>query len=374
MSLRVIQSPISGSAQIDGKRVVVLGSNNYRGLANHPVVLAAFHQGLRQYGVGTGMNPPLATTTAHQQLEEALAEFHQTEAAIVFSSCTAANLALLDTVTTASDLIFSDELNHASIIDGCRLSRACVVRVKHRSVESFLQALEQSASCESQQRKLFITDGVFSMEGYTAPLPQFLEATIRSNTMFALDESHAAGVVGNTGRGSAELHDCMDKIDYVTGTLSKAFGAVGGGYICASKERIAELKGKARLALFSSSISPAAAVAAAVAVSMARSDLESLERMRYVAAKFRAGVEQLGFKIVDSESPITPVLIGDAGSAREFSQLLEQGGVYAPALAFPVVPEGTARLRIQTSAAHTDHDIDFALSAFERVGRNLRLI
>lgn len=374
MSLRVIESPISGCAQIDGKKVVVLGSNNYRGLANHPVVLDAFHQGLRQYGVGTGMNPPLATTNAHRLLEEALAEFHQTEAAMVFSSCTAANLALLDTVATASDLIFSDELNHASIIDGCRLSRARVVRVKHRSVASFLQALEQSSSGESQQRKLFITDGVFSMEGYTAPLPQFLEATTRSNTMFALDESHAAGVVGKTGRGSAELHDCMDKIDYVTGTLSKAFGAVGGGYICASNERIAELKGKARLAIFSSSISPAAAVAAAVAVSLARSNLESLERMRYVTAKFRAGVEQLGFKMVNSESPITPVLIGDAERAQVFSQLLEQGGVYAPALAFPVVPEGTARLRIQTSAAHTDQDIDLALSVFERVGRNLRLI
>jgi glycine C-acetyltransferase len=374
MSLRVIQSPVSGSAQIDGKKIIVLGSNNYRGLANHPIVLAAFHEGLRQYGAGTGMNPPLATTNAHRRLEEALAEFHQAEAALVFNSCTAANLALLDTVTTAGDLIFSDELNHASIIDGCRLSRARVVRVKHRSVASFSQALEQSPSGEPQQRKLFITDGVFSMEGYTAPLPEFLEATTRSNTMFALDESHAAGVVGNTGRGSAELHDCMDKIDYVTGTLSKAFGAVGGGYICASNERIAELKGKARLALFSSSIGPAAAEAAAAAVSLARSDLESLERMRYVAEKFRSGVAQLGFKTVNSESPITPVLIGDAEMTQVFSQLLEQGGVYVPALAFPVVPEGTARLRAQTSAAHADDDIDFALSVFERVGRDLRLI
>jgi 7-keto-8-aminopelargonate synthetase-like enzyme len=150
---------------------------------------------------------------------------------MVFSSCTAANFALLDTVTTADDAIFSDELNHASIIDGCRLSRARVVKVKHCSAESFLQGLEQSSSAKSQRRKLLITDGVFSMEGYTAPLPQFLEATTGSDTMLAIDESHAAGVVGKTGRGSAELRDCMDKIDYCTGTLSKAFGAVGGGYI-----------------------------------------------------------------------------------------------------------------------------------------------
>jgi glycine C-acetyltransferase len=193
MSSRVIQSAISGRARVNGKHIVVFGSNNYRGLANHPIVLDAFCQGVRRYGAGTGMNPPLATTLAHQQLEQALAEFHQTEAAMVFSSCTAANFALLDTVTTADDVIFSDELNHASIIDGCRLSRARVVKVKHCSAESFLQGLEQSSSAKSQRRKLLITDGVFSMEGYTAPLPQFLEATTGSDTMLAIDESHAAG-------------------------------------------------------------------------------------------------------------------------------------------------------------------------------------
>ncbi len=345
-------------------------------MANDPRVLKAFCDGIHRYGAGTGMNPPLATTRAHEHLQDVLAEFHGTEAALVFSSCTAANLALLDTVVGSSDMIFSDEMHHASIIDGCRLSRAQVARVAHRQAGSLLASMTSSATTSTgrQERRLFITDGIFSMEGYSALLPDVLEVTRKLGAMTAVDECHAAGVVGATGRGTSELHGCMGQIDYITGTLSKAFGAVGGGYICASEARIARLRQRARLATFSYSMSPAAAAAAATAVSLARHELDSLERLRSVAKRFRQGLVQLGFKVIASEGPITPVVIGDARKAESFSAALESAGVYVPALAFPVVPLGEARLRAQLSAAHSDADIELALQAFERLGRVHHLI
>ncbi|MFO0987309.1 MAG: aminotransferase class I/II-fold pyridoxal phosphate-dependent enzyme [Alphaproteobacteria bacterium] len=361
---------VGARALMDGREVIVLGSNNYLGLANHPEVIARAKEALDRYGAGPALNPPLATTPVHEALCAALAKFHRTDSALLFNSCTSANVAVACTLVGAGDRIFSDRLNHASIIDGCRLS-AAESRVYNHGDFAHLEAqlAEPGAG-----RKLVITDGVFSMEGDAADLRPLIDICRRRDAALVVDESHAAGVIGPGGRGTAALRGCEGEIDLFTGTLSKAFGAFAGGYVAGPAARIRELHDRGRFFMFTTAVSPSAAAGALAAVEIALRDPSLAERLAENTRRLRGGLAKLGFRLLGGDSPITPVMIGDEAKAAAFSDALMEAGVYVGSVRFPVVPRGEARLRAQPSAAHGAADIDEALAAFERVGRRLALI
>jgi glycine C-acetyltransferase len=367
---RVVSGKPGGKVTMNGREIVTLGSNNYLGLAEHPQVVRAFRNAAEQYGVGTGMNPPLASTEAHEHLRGLLASFHGTEDCIIFNSCTAANIALLDTIGRAGDVIFSDALNHASIIDGCRLSRAETVRYPHRDYAKLASLLETTAVAPGHKR-IVVTDGVFSMEGYCADLSILRQLCNSYGALLVVDESHGAGVVGATGRGAAEVYDLVGKVDYITGTLSKAFGAGGGGYVCANEAAVGELVENARMGIFSSSINPASAVAAAAAVSLVMTDKALLDSLRINSEYFKNRVEASGLKIIRGQSSITPIMIGEEAMAVRVSEGLLELGVFAPAISYPVVPKGAARLRAQPVASHSELELDFAVQALRNVATSL---
>ncbi|HEY7610691.1 MAG TPA: aminotransferase class I/II-fold pyridoxal phosphate-dependent enzyme [Alphaproteobacteria bacterium] len=366
----VLGGPIGARAILDGREVIVLGSNNYLGLANHPEVIARAKEALERYGAGPALNPPLATTPVHEALCAALARFHRTESALLFNSCTSANVAVACTLVGAGDRIFSDRLNHASIIDGCRLS-AAESRVYNHADFAHLEAqlAEPGAG-----RKLVITDGVFSMEGDAADLPRLIAVCRRHGATLVVDESHAAGVIGPGGRGTAALRGCEGAVDLYTGTLSKAFGAFAGGYVAGPAARIRELHDRGRFFMFTTAVSPSAAAGALAAVEIATRDDSLVRRLADNTARLRAGLAKLGLRLLGGDSPITPIMIGDEDEAAAMSRALMQEGVYVGAVRFPVVPRGDARLRAQPSAAHSSADIDEALAAFGKVGNRLRLI
>jgi glycine C-acetyltransferase len=367
---RVVSGFLGDKVVMNGREIVNLGSNNYLGLSRHPQVVQAFKEAVDKYGVGTAMNPPLASTEAHEDLRHILATFHGTEDCIIFNSCTAANIGLLDTIGRKGDVIFSDGLNHASIIDGCRLSRAETVRYPHGDYAKLEELLERTEIAEGRKR-IVITDGVFSMEGYCADLSVLRHLCDSYGALLVVDESHGAGVVGPTGRGAAEIDNLLGKVDYITGTLSKAFGAAGGGYVCASEAAVRELIENARMGIFSSSINPASAAAAATAVSLTMTDAHLLGSLRTKSEYFRSGVENLGLQIIRGQSSITPILFGDEAKAVKVSTALLEGGVFAPAILYPVVPKGTARLRTQPSALHSERDLDFAIETLHRVTKSI---
>jgi len=362
--------PIGARAILDGRAVIVLGSNNYLGLANHPEVIARAKEALDRYGAGPALNPPLATTPIHDALCAALAKFHRTESALLFNSCTSANVAVACTLVGAGDRIFSDRLNHASIIDGCRLS-AAESRVYNHADFAHLEAqlAEPGAG-----KKLVITDGVFSMEGDAADLPGLIAVCRKHLATLVVDESHAAGVIGPGGRGTAALRGCEGEVDLYTGTLSKAFGAFAGGYVAGPAAHIRELHDRGRFFMFTTAISPSAAAGALAAVEIAMRDDTLVRRLADNTQRLRAGLAELGFKLLGGDSPITPIMIGDEEKAAAVSRALMKEGVYVGAVRFPVVPRGEARLRAQPSAAHSPADIDEALAAFARVGKRLGLI
>jgi glycine C-acetyltransferase len=366
----VFEGPVGARARVDGREVIVLGANNYLGLANHPAVIAAAQQALARYGAGPALNPPLATTPIHEALCDTLARFHGTESALLFNSCTAANVAVACTLAGAGDRIFSDRLNHASIIDGCKLS-AAESRVYNHADFRHLDALlgEPGAA-----RKLVITDGVFSMEGDAADLPELIALCRRHGAALAVDESHAAGVIGPGGRGTAALRGCAGQVDLYTGTLSKAFGAFAGGYAAGPAEMIRALHDRGRFFMFTTAISPSAAAGALAAIEIAMRDDTLVRRLADNTARLRAGLQGLGYKLLGGDSPITPILIGDEETASALSRALMEDGVYVSAVRFPVVPRGAARLRAQPSAVHTPAEIDEALDTFARVGQSLGLI
>jgi glycine C-acetyltransferase len=364
----VLSSPQGARVVVDGVPTIMLGSNDYLGLARHPDVVEGAIAALRLYGAGAAINPPFVTTPVHEELAERLARFTGTESALLYASASAANAGVLEALVGEGDTILSDRLNHASIIDGCRLSRAKTLVYASRDADSLAEAMQRATG-----RKLVISDGVFSMEGDVAPLPELLAVTERHGALLVIDECHAAGVIGPGGRGTAAHFGIDPKRIVVTGTLSKAIGGAGGGYVAGPREAIAELRARSRAFIFTSAMSPADAGASLAALSLIEREPVLVERLHANAGRFRAGLARLGLRHHRAVSPITPILIGEEERARAFAAALRRAGVYIPAMTFPIVARGDARLRAQPSAALSEADIDEALERIGKVAREFGL-
>jgi glycine C-acetyltransferase len=364
-----LTSPQDAVVEMEGHgEVIVLSSNNYLGLAADPDVVSAGMDGLRRYGAGTGsVRFICGTFEPHHDLERALAEFLGTEAALTYVSCWNANEAVIPSLTDEQTVILSDALNHASIIDAIRLSRpARKVIYSHSDMEELREGLE---SCEPGQRKLIITDGVFSMEGDLARLPDIVRLAREHDAVVIVDDSHGTGVMGATGRGVHEHFDLVGEIDVLTGTLGKALGGAAGGYVAASAAVCDILAQRSRPQLFSNALPPTVACSALRAVERLRENPEMVERLRSNTASFRRKITNAGFNPLPGEGAIVPIVVGETAFAIRLSQALLEQGVFVTGFGFPVVPEGTARIRVQMSAALTEEHIDRAVEAFVTVGK-----
>jgi glycine C-acetyltransferase len=380
----VIESEQGAVVRVAGKEVVMLASNNYLGLASHPRIKEAAIRGIREFGYGVSSVRFLCgTLTVHRLLEEKIAAFLGTEDTILFSSCFAANEGFFASITNEKlgadqyrDVIYSDRLNHASIIDGTRLCRAEVVDRKvyeHSNVEDLRQKLDSDRNA-GYRFGFIATDGVFSMEGDLAPLPSLIETAKQYGRILFVDDSHAVGVIGPTGRGTPEQLGVHGKVEVLSGTLGKAMGGAAGGYVSGKKDLIAFLRQKSRPYTFSNSVPPAIAVAAIEAFTLLDEDRGLVERLHSNTMYFRKRIQELGFRILPGEHPIVPIMLGEASVAMDMSNALLDEGVYIKGLWFPVVPKGEARLRAQISAAFDEKVLERALSSFERVGKRMRLI
>ena len=379
-----IQGPQGGVVRVGGKEVVMLASNNYLGLSNHPRIKKAAIEGIKKYGYGVASVRFLCgTQDIHMKLEKAIAKFVGCEDAILYSSCFAANegffAALVNEklgMESYKDVLYSDRLNHASIIDGQRLCRPEAVDRKiynHGDMADLERLLAEDVN--SQYRwKCIVTDGVFSMEGDLAPLSRIVELAAKYGAMVFVDDSHAVGVCGKSGRGTPEETGTIGKIDVISGTLGKAIGGAAGGYISGKKDLIAYLRQKSRPYTFSNSLPPAIIFGAMEAFRLLSEDRSIVRRLHEHTAYFRREITALGFRILEGEHPIVPVMLGEASVAQEMSAALLKAGVYVKGLWFPVVPRGEARLRVQISAALRKTDIDRALSAFAKVGKKMNII
>lgn len=360
----VIESPQAASIKVGGRSVLNLCANNYLGLADHPTLVEAAQQALNQWGFGmASVRFICGTTVLHKQLEKKIAEFLHTDDVILYSSCFDANGGLFETLLDNRDVVISDELNHASIIDGVRLCKAGRKRYRNRDMADLEARLAES---QDARYRMIATDGVFSMDGYVAPLDKITELAERYDALVMVDDSHAAGFVGATGAGTPQLFGVQDKIDINTGTLGKALGGACGGYTAARAEIVEILRQKSRPYLFSNSLAPPIVAAAIAAFDLLESSGELLERLRDNTSYFRAEMTRRGFGIPESDHPIVPVMIGDAVQAGELADRLLADGIYVRAFSYPVVPRGQARIRTQMSAAHTRDDLDRAIAAFER--------
>jgi glycine C-acetyltransferase len=370
--IRTLSSPQGARLVVDGKPVLNFCSNNYLGLANHPRIVAAARSAMQSHGVGPGAVRSIAgTMDLHVQLEERLAQFKGVQAAITFQSGFNANLAAIPALVGKEDAIFSDELNHASIIDGCRLSRAPILRFKHADVDDLERVLKAERS--KYRRALVVTDGVFSMDGDIAPLDKIYDVTRQHDAILMVDDAHGEGVLGRGGRGIVDHFNLHGKVDIEVGTLSKAFGVVGG--VVAGNRLVVEwLRQRGRPFLFSSAMTVPDVAACLAAVDLLEESTELVDRLWENANYFKAGMQALGFDTGESVTPITPVMLGDAQLAQDFSKILFQQGVFAMAIGYPTVPQGKARIRVMISAAHSRPDLDEALQVFANVGRQLEVI
>jgi glycine C-acetyltransferase len=351
--------------------VVNLSSNNYLGLTTHPKLIERAIEATRQYGVGSGSVRTIAGTMAiHMELEERLARFKKTEAVVVFQSGFAANAGTVSAILGKDDVIISDELNHASIIDGCRLSRAAIKVFPHKDADAARKILKE---LPAGQRKLLISDGVFSMDGDLGALPALCAAAEEYGAIMMVDDAHASGVFGANGRGTIDHFGIHGRVDIQVGTLSKAMGALGG-YVAGSRSLIEFLYHRARPFLFSTSHPPAVAATCLAALDVLEQEPAIIERLWENTRFFKAGLVALGFNTGTSESPITPVIAGEGSRAMKLSDRLFEEGVFAQGLAFPTVARDKARVRTIVTAAHTHDELQFALDAFARVGRELGLI
>ena len=360
---RVMTSP-QGTHVVDadGRDVLVLCANNYLGLADDPRVLASAEAALREWGYGMASVRFICGTQAiHRTLEQRLAEFLGTEDAVLFGSCFDANGGVFETLLDERDAVISDALNHASIIDGIRLCKAQRLRYANRDMAELEARLVEARDA---RYRLVVTDGVFSMDGYLAPLDEICALADRYDALVMVDDSHAVGFVGATGAGTPELFGVRDRVDIVTGTLGKALGGASGGYVAARQEVVDLLKQRARPYLFSNSVAPPIVAASITVLDLLAESADLRERVMAAAARFRAGMTDAGFDLLPGAHPIVPVMFGDAVVASRVAAELFDRGVYAVAFAFPVVPQGQARIRVQLSAAHTDDDVDRAVSAF----------
>ncbi len=369
--LRHLTTPMAARAHMEeAGDVIVLSSNNYLGLADDPEVVAAGKAALDHYGAGTAsVRFICGTFDLHRQLEEKIAAFFGLEAALSYVSCWTANEGLLPTIGLAGNTLISDELNHASIIDGCRLAGAKRVRYKHADMADLEAELR-----EAEGTPIIVTDGVFSMEGSLAKLPEIVALAARYNAVTVVDDSHGTGVMGRTGRGAIEHYGLEGKIDVLTGTLGKALGGAAGGFVAGSHALIDTLIQRSRTQLFSNALPATVAASALKAIELLEARPELIAKQRDNIAYFRAGLVRLGFKPLEGPSAIVPIIVGETAFAIAMSDRLLQEGVFVTGFGFPVVPEGAARIRVQLSSALERPDLDTALAAFERVGRELGVI
>jgi glycine C-acetyltransferase len=363
---RVIVSPQGRDIRVEGgAEVLNFCANNYLGLADDPRVVEAARQALDRWGYGlASVRFICGTQDVHKQLERRISAFLGTEDTILYSSCFDANGGLFETLLGEQDAVISDELNHASIIDGIRLCKARRLRYRNRDMADLEAQLKASADA---RRRLIATDGVFSMDGYVAPLGEICQLADRYDAMVMVDDSHAVGVVGARGRGTPELHGVTDRVDLVTGTLGKALGGASGGYTSGRREIIALLRQRSRPYLFSNSVAPAVVGASLTVLDLLEGGDDLRARLRENTAWFRARMTELGFDVLPGDHPIVPVMVGDAARATRMADALLEKGVYVIGFSYPVVPVGKARIRTQLSAAHTGADLEFAAAAFADV-------
>lgn len=359
--------------EIEGKKLINLSSNNYLGLATNKRMIEASIKATEKYGVGAGAVRTInGTLDIHIELEKKLAEFKHTEAAIAFQSGFNCNMAAISAVMNKKDAILSDALNHASIIDGCRLSGAKIIRVEHSDMDDLRAKAKEAKESGLYEKIMVITDGVFSMDGDVAKLPEIVEIAEEFDLITYVDDAHGSGVLGK-GAGTVHHFGLSDKIDFQIGTLSKAIGVVGG-YVAGSKDLIDWLKVRGRPFLFSTSLTPGAAGACIDAINILTESTELHDKLWENGNYLKKGLKELGFDIGHSETPITPCIIGEAAEAQEFSRKLYEEGVYAKSIVFPTVPLGTARVRNMPSAAHTKEMLDEAIAKYAKVGREMGLI
>jgi glycine C-acetyltransferase len=358
-----ITTPQGAHVGVTGRgELLNLCANNYLGLANHPAIVAAAHEALDRWGYGMASVRFICGTQAlHRELEERLSEFLGTDDTILYSSCFDANGGLFEALLGEEDAVISDQLNHASIIDGIRLCKARRLRYANGDMDELEARLEESADA---RRRLIATDGVFSMDGYLAQLDRICELADRHDALVMVDDSHAVGVVGPGGRGTPEHHGVIERVDILTGTLGKAIGGASGGYVSGRREIVELLRQRSRPYLFSNSVAPPVVAASIRALELIETSAELRDRLRENTAHFRARMTELEFDVLPGEHPIVPVMIGDEVTAAAFSARLVDLGVYAVSFSFPVVPRGTARIRTQMSAAHSTADLDFAAEQF----------
>ncbi len=375
--LNHLDSPQSAHVEMEGRgRVLILSSNNYLGLCDVPEVVRAGKDALDRFGAGTGsVRFICGTFTVHRELERELARFVGAESSLSYVSCWNANEGLPGTILGEQDAIISDQLNHASIIDGVRLAKViakCQTSVyRHSDMGDLRDKLEAARGCRT---RLVITDGVFSMEGDIAKLPDILDLARRYDAVVCVDDSHATGVLGRTGRGTAEHHGVHGQVDIVTSTLGKALGGAAGGFTAGSAALTDYLIQRSRPQLFSNALPPTVAASALAAVRYVEAHPERVTRLHENARYFRSAVQELGLKPIPGDTPIVPIILGETAKAIEASRLLLDEGVFVTGFGYPVVPQGEARVRCQISAAHTRDDLDFAVAAFRKVGRRLGLI
>ena len=370
-SLRILEGRQQASAEFDGRTVVNLSSNNYLGLTTHPLLVERAIQAIREFGVGSGSVRSIAgTMEIHMELERRLAAFKQTEAVVVFQSGFAANAGTVASILTKDDVVISDELNHASIIDGCRLSKAAIKVFPHKNADAAREILR---GLPATQRKLLITDGVFSMDGDLGALPELCGLAEEFGCIMMVDDAHASGVFGKNGRGTIDHFNRHGRVDIQVGTLSKAVGALGG-YVAGSKTLIEFLYHRARPFLFSTSHPPSVAATCLAALDVLEREPQIIERLWENTRFFKAGLEQLGFNTGLSQSPITPVIAGEGSRAMKLSDRLFQEGVFAQGIAYPTVARDKARVRTIVTAAHTRDELQYALDKFKLVGTELGLI
>jgi glycine C-acetyltransferase len=370
--LRILETEQRPVARFDGREVINLSSNNYLGLTTHPKLKQKALEAIGKYGVGSGAVRTIAgTMTLHMALEEKIAQFKQVEASVVFQSGFTANAGTVQAILAREDVIISDELNHASIIDACRLSRAEIKVFPHKDVEACEKILQELQNRPG--RKLLITDGVFSMDGDIAPLPALVELAEKYGCIMMIDDAHASGVLGRHGRGTVDHYGLHGRVDIQVGTLSKAIGALGG-YVCSTRDTIEFLYHRARPFLFSTSHPPSVAATCIAAFEVLEEEPERIEKLWSNTRFFKAGLKKLGFNTGMSETPITPVIVGDAALAHEFSRELFAAGVFAQGIGFPTVPVGKARIRTIVTATHTETELSQALEILETVGKKLKII
>jgi glycine C-acetyltransferase len=369
-SERVIESPQEANITVSGGRHVLnMCANNYLGLSDHPAIIEAAQKGLEEWGFGlSSVRFICGTQTIHKELETRLSEFLGTEDTILYTSCFDANGGLFETILDEDDAVISDELNHASVIDGIRLSKAQRFRYKNSDMADLETKLKEASSA---RMRMIATDGVFSMDGFIAKLPEICDLADKYDAMVMVDDSHAVGFMGDHGRGTHEHHNVMNRVDILTGTLGKALGGASGGYTSGKKEIIDLLRQRSRPYLFSNSVAPPIVAAAIHAIDMLQESTELRDRLMDNTRYFREKVSSVGLEVVPGEHPIVPIMFGDAALATRMAEAMLVKGVYVIAFSFPVVPKGKARIRTQVSAAHTREDLDLAVEKFAEAKREL---